>query len=161
MIKIPILRQIIIINFLTLYIWNLLPLFYPKFTWIRIRNTDPDPQSSWIRIQYGSGSTILDFIENCFSSLIWQFTAWPWPPSRAVGSHYLDYTSVADTKRFDSDSDPTFHITRYGSCLCRTNYTKCKLNKPHDKPPNKVRILKMIRIRLAAKDITCFCILSL
>ena len=29
--------------------------------WIRIRipNTDPDPESSWIRIQYGSGSTTL------------------------------------------------------------------------------------------------------
>ena len=24
--------------------------------WIRIRNTDPAPQSSWIRIQYGSGT---------------------------------------------------------------------------------------------------------
>ena len=31
------------------------------FIWIRIRNTDPNPQRSWIRIQLGSGSTTLQF----------------------------------------------------------------------------------------------------
>ena len=36
--------------------------------WIRIcfGNTNPDPQSSGIRIQYGSGSTTLTVIENLF-----------------------------------------------------------------------------------------------
>ena len=31
--------------------------------WIRFRNTDPDPQRCWIRIQFGSGSTTLETIE--------------------------------------------------------------------------------------------------
>ena len=38
--------------------------------WIRIRipNTDPDPKSSWIRIQYGSGSTTLSQTINYLGS---------------------------------------------------------------------------------------------
>ena len=40
-----------------IYIFNLLPLFILNlhaYIWIRIRNTDPDPQSSWIRIRIHS-----------------------------------------------------------------------------------------------------------
>ena len=52
-----------IVNF-HLKSYTFLPPFYPIYTvlvWIRfrIRNTDPDPDSPWIRLQYGSGSTTL------------------------------------------------------------------------------------------------------
>ena len=52
-----------IVNF-HLKSYTFLPTFYPIYTvlvWIRfrIRNTDPDPDSPWIRLQYGSGSTTL------------------------------------------------------------------------------------------------------
>ena len=45
---------------------------------IRIPNTDPDPQSSWIRIQYGSGFTTMD-PKHCSSLTstvppLWNFT---------------------------------------------------------------------------------------
>ena len=44
--------------------YTFLPLFYPTVylrVWIQIRipNTDPDPESPWIQIQYWSGSTTL------------------------------------------------------------------------------------------------------
>ena len=38
---------------------TILPSFYPIF---RCVDPDPDPQSSWIRIQYGNGSTTLKII---------------------------------------------------------------------------------------------------
>ena len=47
------------------YVLNLTPFasFYPKFTCV-----DPDSQSSWLWIQYGSGSTTLVLVHKKYAS---------------------------------------------------------------------------------------------
>ena len=77
-------------------ILHLLPLMYLIYTCVdpdRIQNTDSDPQSSWIRIQFGSGSTttlgktcdIVNFIKYVVPEgrLAWlaprrTWPQWPW-----------------------------------------------------------------------------------
>ena len=47
--------------------------------WIRIRNTDPEPQSSWIRIKFGSGSTtLLLFFNERLAEIIIFFVSPSW-----------------------------------------------------------------------------------
>ena len=67
-------------------ILNLVP-FYLHLSYIYMRgsvfvnrNTDPDPKSSWIRIQYGSGSTTL--LTSCL------------PDRRHLGAHLPGYQVV-------------------------------------------------------------------
>ena len=57
--------------------------------WIHIRNADPDPQSCWKRIQFGSGSKTL-FLPKCLTSpsLVWYRIAvsaeWSAQPERPL-----------------------------------------------------------------------------
>ena len=51
-------------------------LYLPVWIRIRIRNTDPDPGSSWKRIQYGSGSTTLVKIYHNYSTVFDTWISW-------------------------------------------------------------------------------------
>ena len=69
-----------------IHVLPLIFLYLPVWIRIRIRNTDPDPQGSWMRIKFGSGSTTMltipGFLEQVqYISIFWASPISWAPPS--------------------------------------------------------------------------------